>query len=170
MKTIEAKSTVGNFLVNCKAEVTEEQFAYFASKGLLWTMQRQTEVDKVLGAFTTGADGKSKRKDKWTRNSVDYSADMGRKLHTVFASLAMPDEMPDTVTTADVIEYIRDVAESKFTEERALMTRHESANDLEEWLESKVKFLGDTHGDDGEFNIDALKAVREFKKAALAGL
>ena len=114
--------------------------------------------------------GKRKRKDKWKRNDVDFSPSVADSLQAALSKLAMPDSEIPLAVDVDVLEYIRDVAESKFTEERALMTRHESANDLEEWMESKVKFLGDTHGDDGEFNIDALKAVREFKKAALAGL
>ena len=165
MRKIQAKSTVGNFQVSCEAEVTEEQFAYFASKGLLWSMQRQTEVDKVLGAFTTGADGKAKRKDKWTRNSVDFSTELASKLQAVFASLAMPDEMPSQPTTADVTEYIREAAVLKYALAKSAMLRHESKNDLESWLEDTVGYDGDTHGEDGEYHVEALKAIDAYIKS-----
>jgi hypothetical protein len=178
MKTIEVESTVGNFLVRCKAEVTDNQFAYFASKGLLWAMQRQSEVDKVLGAFTTDislahftAKGKGPwRKKDWTRNSVDYSADKAGKLQAVFANLAMPDDLPALATTAEVLEYIRDVAESKYRDEKAIMSKHESKGDLEEWLAERIGYTAETHGEDGEFSVKALGAIRAYIKAELAKL
>lgn len=161
MKKIEAKSTVGNFLVDCTAEVTEEQFAYFASKGLLWSMQRQSEVDKVLGAF----DAEGKRKDKWTRNSVDYSPDMASKLQAVYASLAMPDKLPSLPTTASVTEHVREQATPKYALAKAAMLRHESKDDLEEWLADTIGYDGATHGDDGEYAIPALQAIDAYIKA-----
>jgi len=169
MKKVTTESTLGNYKAIVSVDADENLQGILLPLGLKYVLQRQQSIDATLGAFEM-VNGKRKRKDKWKRNDVDYSTLMGERLRLNLSSLAMPDSEIPLAVEVDVMEYIRDVAESKFTEERALMTRHESANDLEEWLESKVKFFGDTHGDDGEFNLDALKAVREFKKAALAGL
>lgn len=169
MKKVTTESTLGNYKAIVSVDADEILQGILLPLGLKYVLQRQQSIDTTLGAFQM-VNGKRKRKDKWKRNDVDYSTSVADSLQAALSKLAMPDSEIPLAVDVDVLEYIRDVAESKFTEERALMTRHESANDLEEWMESKVKFLGDTHGDDGEFNIDALKAVREFKKAALAGL
>ena len=169
MKKVTTESTLGNYEAIVSVDADEILQGILLPLGLKYVLQRQQSIDTTLGAFQM-VNGKRKRKDKWKRNDVDYSTSVADSLQAALSKLAMPDSEIPLAVDVDVLEYIRDVAESKFTEERALMTRHESANDLEEWMESKVKFLGDTHGDDGEFNIDALKAVREFKKAALAGL
>lgn len=169
MKKVTTESTLGNYKAIVSVEADENLQGILLPLGLKYVLQRQQSIDTTLGAFQM-VNGKRKRKESWRRNDVIYTALLGERLQAALSTLAMPDSEIPLAVDVDVLEYIRDVAESKFTEERALMTRHESANDLEEWLESKVKFLGDTHGDDGEFSIDALKAVREFKKAALAGL
>ena len=90
---------------------------------------------------------------------------MASKLQAVFASLAMPDEMPSQPTTADVTEYIREVAVLKYALAKSAMLRHESKNDLESWLEDTVGYDGDTHGEDGEYHVEALKAIDAYIKS-----
>ena len=129
-----------------------------------YVLQRQTNIDKVLGAFTTGADGKTKRKDKWTRNSVDFETAMASKLQSALSTLAMPDESTLAVD-AEIEEYIREVTVLKYALAKSAMLRHESKNDLESWLEDTVGYDGDTHGEDGEYHVEALKAIDAYIKS-----
>ena len=159
---ITTESTLGNYKAIISVDANEALQAKLLPLGLKYVLQRQTNIDKVLGAFTMDANGKAKRKDKWTRNSVDFETAMASKLKSALSTLAMPDESTLAVD-AEVLEYIREVAESKFTVEKAIMLRHESeANDLEEWLTGKIGYAGESHGEDGEYHPDALRAVREF--------
>jgi hypothetical protein len=169
MKKITTESTLGNYKAVVSVDADEILQGILLPLGLKYVLQRQQSIDATLGAFHT-VNGKRKRKESWRRNDVIYTALLGERLQSSLSSLAMPDSEIPLAVSAEVTEYIRDVAESKFTEERVLMGRHESDDDLESWLVNKVKYDGPSHGDDGEFALDALKAVREFKKAALAGL
>lgn len=139
-----------------------------AAQGLLWFAQRNREHDKVLGAFVTEG-GKQKRKDGWKRGDVDYDAASAAKLQAVYASFDVSETVKLPIVT-EVGEYVRDVAEPKYAAAKAAMARHESADDLEAWLASKIKFDGATHGDDGEYNVEALKAIDAFVKAQLAAI
>lgn len=169
MKKITTESTLGNYKAIVSVNADEALQEKLLPLGLKYVLQRQTTIDKILGAFVTDADGKAKRKNKWTRNSVDYSADMASKLRSGLSTLAMPDETNLTVD-AEIFEYVREVAESKFTSEKAAMSRHESANDLEAWLAEKIGYAGESHGEDGEFHPDALRAIRDYVKAETAKL
>lgn len=154
----------GNFSLRHEVEVGPEQVAALASDGLLYRMQRNREHDEVLGAFTK--DGEKKvRKPKWKRIDVGYDAGLAAKLKGVYGG----DEAMPVVT--EVTEYIREAgADSKFTEEIAIAGRHESAGDLAEWLLEKCDYVGDTHGDDGEYHAEMLRAVRGYKLKRLAAL
>jgi hypothetical protein len=169
MKKVTTESTLGNYKAVVSVDADEALQEILQSFGLKYVLQRQQSIDTTLGAFQM-VNGKRKRKVGWKRNDVDYSTAVADSLQAALSKLAMPDSEIPLAVNVDVLEYIRDVAIVAFTEERALMTRHESDDDLESWLVNRVKYDGPSHGDDGEFNIDALKAVREFKKAALAGL
>lgn len=167
MKTIKTSWNSGNFTLTHSVEATDEMVQVFAEKGLLWFAQRNREHDVVLGAFES-VDGKNKRRKGFSRGDVGFTSAMANSLSKAYTKLGEKDATFDVTTT--VGEYIRDVADSKFTEETAIASRHESAGDLEEWLEAKCDYVGETHGEDGEFAVEMLRAVRTFKIARLAAL
>jgi hypothetical protein len=91
MTTITTQWPVGQFLTTLTAEVDDAQVQVLLPLALRYLGQRVTEVDKILGAFETGADGKSKRKAGWKRNEVEYSDDLRDTLAKAFESLEFPD-------------------------------------------------------------------------------
>lgn len=165
---IKADWNSGNFSLNHEVEVTEGQVAELASDGLLYRMQRNREHDEILGAFEKVGDKKVRRK-AWKRIDVDYADNLAKALVASYGSVKFG-ETAIPVATA-ITEYIRDGgADSKFTEETAIASRHESAGDLEEWLKATVGYAGDTHGEDGEYDAAMLRAVRGYKLAKLAAM
>jgi hypothetical protein len=151
--------TIGNFAVSISADYDTQTLA---NLGLKWIAQRQTSIDKVLGGFRK-VDGKDKRILGWKRNDVDYSPDMAKRLESALSSLSLPDS--EDALPADVIacEYVREVAEPKYAGAKKAMLRHESElNDLESWLATKIGYAGPTHDADGEYHVDALRAVKAF--------
>lgn len=168
MTTITTKWNSGNFALTHEATVDEAGLLTLASQGLLWFAQRNREHDKVLGAFET-VSGKQKRKDGWKRTDVDYTVDGANKLKGVYGEFEIAEGVKLPVATT-VAEYIRDVAEPKYANAKAAMARHESADDLEVWLATKIGFAGATHGEDGEYNVEALKAIDAFVKAQVAAI
>lgn len=172
MSKIETKWACGNFEVKLVVVVdapnpTEKEIALFQA-GVRWFGQRNSEVDKILGGFET-VDGKSKRKAGFKRNDVPYSAELAAKLKASFESLEYA-EGQTLAESVEVGEYVRDVAEAKYDNERAAMLRHEQKGDLEEWLEKVIGFKGDTHGDDGEYHPHALAAIRAYVRALAKAL
>lgn len=165
---VQTNWNLGNFTVALSTEATDAVRDRLASYGLRFLAQRVTAVDKVMGGFET-VNGKEKRKTGWKRGQVAYTPEMATALAGVFAELAFPDDPKDAVAAvASITEYVRDTVESKFTEETAIASRHESAGDLEEWLVDKVGYADDTHGEDGEYSRAMLLAVREYKRRMLA--
>lgn len=166
MKKITTESTLGNYkaIISVNADDTLQE--KLLPLGLKYVLQRQTTIDKTLGAFTV-VDGKAKRKSGWKRNDVEYTEAVAKELHTALSTLAMPDES-NLAVEAEIVEYIREVKEAAFTSEKAAMSRHESANDLESWLADKIGYDGDTHGDDGEYHPAALAAIRAYVKQLTA--
>lgn len=172
---IQETSQVGNFLVGVTVEVAGEfdkPAQAILAKGVRWLMQRKGGVDELLGGMVPGTakSGKPRmvRREKWTRNDTPYGDLLAQKLQMHFATLEYPgeDEMAAVVCAeVSVTEYIRDVAESKFNDERVIASNHESKNDLEEWLEKTVGYTGATHGEDGEFEVGMLRAIRGYKLA-----
>lgn len=168
MKTITTKWNSGNFSLSHSAEVDDATMELLAAQGLLWFAQRNREHDKVLGAFHA-VNGKQVRIKDWKRGDVDYSTADGAKLKAVYGSFDVSDTVKLPIVT-EVGEYVRDVAEPKYAAAKAAMARHESADDLEAWLEGKIGFKGEPHGADGEYNVEALKAIDGFVKAQLAAI
>lgn len=101
MTTINTQWPVGQFLTSLTAEVDDATLNILGCLGLRFLGQRVTAVDKVLGAFETGADGKAKRKAGWKRNEVDYTDELRDQLVKAFGSLEFPDstkEVPHELT------------------------------------------------------------------------
>lgn len=162
---INTKWNSGNFSLTHGVEVDEAGLLALAEKGLLWFMQRNREHDGVLGAFER-VGGKSVRRKGWKRGDVAYGLPMATALKAVYGELKLSGSKLPVVT--EVSEYIREVgADSKFTEERQIAGRHESKGDLEEWLLEKCEFADATHGEDGEYSVEMLRAVRAYKLEVL---
>lgn len=165
MQKINTKWNSGNFSLSHGVEVDEVGLLALAEKGLLWFMQRNREHDGVLGAFEK-VEGKSVRKKGWKRGDVAYSQPLATALKGVYGEMELSGNKLPVVT--EVGEYIREAgADSKFTEERAIAGRHESKGDLEEWLLEKCEFADATHGEDGEYSVEMLRAVRAYKLEVL---
>lgn len=162
--------TIGNFAVDIEADADAQMLA---NLGLRWIVQRQTTIDKTLGAFFKGADGKEKRKSGWKRTDVEFTPAMAEKLQTVLESLALPDSEDKLAALPNVTEYVREAPEKKFVDAKAAMARHESANDIEAWL-AGLGYTGPTHGEDGEYAVEALRIVdakiAEMLRAARAAV
>lgn len=174
MKTIKTNWNSGNFSLSHEVECSDDQVLLLAEKGLLWYMQRNRQHDVVLGAFET-VNGKQVRRKAFKRGDVGYGKPLADKLTAAYGEVSLSDAEVDKLPVDTAVgEYIRDVTDSKFTEETAIASRHESAGDLEDWLKAKCKFEGDTHGDDGEYSAEMLRAVRGYKlevlRASAAGI
>lgn len=170
---------VGNFEVTIEIEIPDEQLSPLARalmvKGNRWLAQRNREVDTILGGTkrvpAKRGGTKLERVSGWTRTDCPYSESKAKELGKSFEELQFPDEdaMPNIkVAKVTVAELIRDQKDSKFTEEKAMVLNHESTlNDLEVWLKTKVGYEGDTHGEDGEYAVEMLRAVGAYKRAKL---
>lgn len=171
MNTIKTNWNLGNFAVSLTTEVTDSQRDELAAFGLLWLGQRQSGVDKALGAFFTNSAGKQERKAKWKRVEVPFSEEMEGKLIGVFQSLDMPDTEAKLPANVTITEYVREEASTK--EAEAIAGDKESKGTLDEWAQAHG--VGATHTPDGEdFSPELLAAitrkVREVRKAALAAV
>lgn len=166
MTKINTKWNSGNFSLTHEVEVDEAGLLALAEKGLLWFMQRNREHDGVLGAFEKQGDKQVRRKG-WKRGDVAFDKPTADDLKAVYGELKLSESSKLPVVT-EVGEYVRETgADSKFTEERAIAGRHESKGDLEEWLLEKCSYAEDTHGEDGEYSVEMLRAVRGYKLEVL---
>lgn len=166
MKQVSTTWNCGNYEVSLTAEVSEAVFQLCANYGARWLGQRNTEVDKILGAFKKEGE-KDVRIKGWKRSEVAYDSAMAAKLAKSFEKLSFPKEGEtpgvEVEFVAAVSEYIREAKALKYTEEKEIAGFHESKGDLEEWLAEKVGYKGDTHGEDGEYDQAMLAAVRAYK-------
>jgi hypothetical protein len=166
---IETKWNLGNFALTLSSTVSDQMRDALASFGLRFLGQRVSKVDHILGGYTK-KDGKEVRKAGWRRTDAAFSTDVAAKLALAFSELAIPDSEAKLPAQAVLTEYVPTAAEPKFKDEKVIASRHESANDLEEWLADKVGFEGDTHGTDGEFSLEMLSAIRTYKLEQLKNL
>lgn len=174
MQKVNTKWTLGNFSVALETEVSDEDQKLLASLGLKYLGQRVSAVDRVMGGFTKTADGKEKRKVGWKRGDVPFGQAMAQAVGACFDTLEFPDSTKDVPhklsALVEITEYVPETATPKFVDEKAIALRHESKGDLEAWLKSDVGFDGPTHGEDGEYAIPMLQAIKEYKLAKLAAM
>lgn len=166
MPQVKTENTIGNFSMTAEAEVSAEVYATLANLGFKYVIQRQSEVDRVLGGFEKKGE-KQVRKANWKRNDVPFSADLAAKLEPIFAKM----EISDGVTVEAIVsvgENVRDTVESKFTVEKEAIAAHREKGDLDVWVKSVLGFKGDTPFD--ETNSELLLAVRARKLALLRSL
>lgn len=134
MTTITTQWPVGQFLTTLTHEVDDKQLGDLASLGLRFLGQRVTAVDKILGAFETGADGKSKRKPNWKRNEVEYSDELRDALTKAFGTLEFPDsstEVPHVLSDilVDMTKYEGGAAkEPAYAAEKRAVKEYLAAN------------------------------------------
>jgi hypothetical protein len=167
MNNVNTNWNLGNFTVSLASEVSDDVRDTLASLGLRFLGQRNTEVDKILGAFET-VNGKAKRKAGWKRNEVPYDPALASALAKSFETLALPDSEEKVKAASSVLEYIRDTVESKFTEERAIAESIESASDEEQSAAlSRIRWttgIDSIHTEDGEdYSREFLMAIRARK-------
>lgn len=153
--------TFGNFLVNVVLSdlvlegldpENEKLIAGYVLDGCTQKLQRKPAslAEKEFAGY-------EKRPEGFKRNSIPYSEEKAKRL----VEIMQPEVVP--VASVSVEEYVPNVTESKFTEEKYLLKRHEDAGDLDEWLEGKVKYAGDYQSEDGEWLPALLIAVRAYK-------
>ena len=175
MKTIKANWNLGNYNVSIAAKATPELEEKLLVAGLTQIGQRQSGIDEAMGAFI-GEGKNKKRKEKWSRGDVAYSDDMANTLATIFSRLSSKAfEIEGLECTVNVEEYVREAAELKYRDERAMAKEVNAKGEgkLEAWLEAKIGYTGKAWADDGlDFSEEALKAIKakvaEFKKMLAA--
>lgn len=158
---IEVKSNYGNFDYRLTAEVGDSVNAETVSlckQGLLNIAYRVagSAVDKALGVKE--------------RKAVNYSEADAERINAAVSGKLKELEAKDSTLKALEMSFAVTgehewgaTVESKFTEEKKLAERHESADDLEEWLEGRCGYGGQTHGEDGEYHPAMLAAIRVYK-------
>lgn len=179
MKTIEVKSTIGKagmgfeYLASLPADDNVQ--AAFESLGLLYCLQRISQLDEALGI--TIRDDKKLVRTGMKRGDVVYTQEMAESIAKVMAeNLALPKFLTGEATelaglTITVEPYEGGAVESKFTEEIEIIGRHESAGDLEEWAKDTIGYTGETHDENGEqYHKSLMIAVRAYKLNYLADL
>jgi hypothetical protein len=166
MMTVKTGSRFGNFAWTAKGQINDELVAILLPFAITQILQRSpsSNAEKAMAGY-------EKRPEGFKRDSIEFDSDMADILrdHLEKASVEVGEgDAKKTIPLGlkvEVEQYIPTAAESKFTEEKAIVARHEATGDLEDWLKTKVGFTGDREDEQA-----VLVAVREFKKAALKGL
>lgn len=167
MKHIETKWALGNFSVTLTHEPqSQEALETLAALGLRFLGQRNSAVDKILGGFRAGKDGKQERIAGWKRTDVAFDGKLADALAESFSRLALPDSELTLAASAKVEEYQRESAERVYKDARAKLAARESKAGFEEWCVSALGYTGETHGTDGEFALELVKALDAKLKAA----
>ncbi len=126
---------------------------------------------------------------KTANTEVEYSDERAEKAQVALSAWfangcpnkkGTEQSMPKVAVTVLASRHVHgEVADSKFTEETEIVSRHESAGDLDEWLEGTVGYGkvidGEldlpTHTEDGTaFAVEMLRAVRGYKIRRMAEL
>ncbi len=168
MENVNVSWNCGNFTVALATSVSADQFKILATRGLLHSGQRVSEIDKVLGGFEKGADGKSKRKAGWKRTDADYSDALRERLAECFATLEIAEDVKIPCTVS-VVKYEGSGTEVKSAREKKKFAQWESEPmGLEAKLKAFAGYTGDTHGADGEYEPAALAAAKVAIDKAMA--
>lgn len=167
---IKTNSRFGNFAWSGQADVTPEQMAILAAAGLLQEGQRSpsSAAEKEMAGY-------DKRPDSFKRDSIPFNEKNADILAKHLGRFEIAKDVFVDVKV-DVSEYIApEGVQSKFTEEKAIIAKHETAGDVVKWARDVVKFEGELFASEeiGQVSVptdDFLRAVRTFKIAALKGL
>jgi hypothetical protein len=165
MKT-EATSVFGNFKWTASGNISDELIGLLLPFAITQVLQRSpsSNAEKAMAGY-------EKRPEGFKRDSIEFSDELAETLreHLESATVSVGEgkdakQIPLGLSVS-VEQYVPTAQESKFTEEKAIVARHEAAGDLRDWLKTRVGFKGDLEDEQA-----VLVAVREFKKAALKGL
>lgn len=162
---------LGEFGVTLSGDIANSQAAH--DLALLHEAQRQTEVDITLGIAKRVPGkkaGKTKiERDGRKRSDVPYSAAIGERLATLFASMTSEALGLTNVECTVGVKSV-ETKEKKYQRAIAKLTQRESLPDFETWLADKVGFEGKTHDENGEYTQDVIVAVDAFIQEALANM
>lgn len=167
---IKTNSRFGNFAWSASADVSDEMMKTLAAFGLLQVLQRgpSSKAEKALAGY-------EKRPDGFKRDSIPFSDKAAKALAIALRDAEIEDGL-SVQSNVEVVEYIApEGVQSKFTEEKAIIAKHETAGDVVKWARETVKFDGELFASEeiGQVSVptdDFLRAVRTFKIAALKGL
>jgi hypothetical protein len=162
----EASSVFGNYRWSASGEIADSLIAVLLPFAITQVLQRSpsSNAEKEIAGY-------EKRPEGFKRNSLPFdkegAAVLKKHLENAEITIGEGDEKKSFKLPLEISveEYTGSAVEAKFTEEKAIVKRHQDAGDLEDWLAEKVKFAGDSEDEQA-----VLVAVREFKKAALKGL
>lgn len=120
-----------------------------------------TERDVASACYKAIAGKGGKLPKGFKRDTLAFGAVAAEQFRVV-ATAELAKLMPDVS-----VEVTENVGAAK-ADAIALLSQHESANDLETWLVVNIGYNGETHGDDGEFASGAITAVAMKIKAVVA--
>jgi hypothetical protein len=179
----EVKFTCGNYLVTVLLKDVLEVAGMLVGlvlAGVTQILQRKpaSKWEKLIAKY-------DKRPDGFERASIPFTAEGAKELARIMMDAivtpavaasegveASKEVKISDIATVFVVEYVPEVKLGKFKEEIDLIARHESEDDVEEWLEKKVGFDGvyeDSTTESG-YTLEALQAVNAYKRASLKGL
>lgn len=151
--------TTGLYSITLEGDILPEKVMELAEAGLV-----QGQIYRgVLQPLREETGAKRKLED-----CKAFDAAVGKKVQEEIEKTVKPFGK-FTVVVGEYVPGDRASADTKFTEEREIVGRHESAGDLESWLKTTIGYSGPSHTEDEEdYAVEALRAVRAFKIAYLA--
>ena len=171
MKVITIANTFGNFDYEVSAQVTPETETALLQAGITQLFQRVpcSRIEKALAGY-------AKRPDGFTRSSIEFSEENAIAFAeaagaTVSVEVGRDEkgkaiELEIPLSVVDVREHVVEEKDGKFTEEKAIIARHQKDGDFAEWVKTLVKFFGPTNNNEG-WTVEFLRAVRARKLAIL---
>ena len=146
--------TFGNFAWEAEATVDDALIAALLPLGALQIAQRtpSSEAEKAMAGY-------EKRPKGFQRNSIAFSDANADILQKRLTSIAVTDKLTLVNDKVTVVEYVPEAPEKKFAEAKAFLDDLESDPQFETLVKSKLNYAGDTHGDDGEWNVELLRIV-----------
>lgn len=161
----QSKFVCGNFEVGISLlddirKVQPESLLEYILDGITQKLQRKPASD-----WEKDAAGYKKRPKDFKRNSLLFSEDSAENMASLFGDAV------GNVATITVVEYIPNVAESKFTEEKGIV---KAKGGDEDRLASLAEAVGYDGEELDEENMEFLAAIRAYLKAerakAIAGI
>lgn len=143
---IEIQYATGNFALKIVGEPLAAKVDALIEAGVRY----ETEREVASACYKSLCGGKTPKGFK--RESLAFTPERAESFRKV------AEKSLGEILDGVVIEVTQNVG-GLLEEARDLMSAHESHGDLESWLSAKAHFVGETHGDDGEFSHDALMAI-----------
>lgn len=166
MQKIESTIDSGNFTMTFKGEVKEEMRDALVADGLRYRVER--DVLSAVYLKLIGVPGKSGKlvmpKGKGVRKGLEFSPETALKFAEA-AEGALGKYLNGAMASVGL--YVSETKQPQYELAVKALERHESLGDIETWLANVVGYDGETHGEDGEFHPDAIKAVWVYANSKL---